>query len=448
MNIIVIVSDTFRRDHLGCYGNRGIRTPNLDQFAQKCIKFDNCYATSFPTMPMRADLFTGKLTFTYLQWGPLPREENVLAKILQNTGYTTVGVVDTPFFIRNGYGYDRGFQDFVWIPGQPLAHQRIERIIQQRKYEEDFFAPKTMIAAEKCLEYYHDKKFFLYVDTWDPHEPWDPPYWYVEPYYPGYDGRIVNPCYWEWRDRGLTENDIEIAHACYCGEITMVDQWIGRLLRKVESLGLLENTAILFTSDHGFYFGEHGFFGKLREDREKSPTGERYWGRCPLYQEITRVPLLVYVPGLKPRKTNAMVSLVDLMPTILELAQVKPPKTVQGQSFISILKGEGEIFRDFAVTSLPLYDPGEVARVVDDLPRRVKEPQPGTITTQEWTLIYGREDCPVELYNIKRDPNQVQNLFPENREVAEVLHRKFVTTLERAGTDKHKLARMRRLSNM
>jgi len=107
MNLIVIVSDTLRRDHLGCYGNKNIRTPNLDQFAEECVQFDSCYAASFPTMPMRADLFTGKFTFSYLKWEPLPRDEKVLAQILGKAGYATLGIVDIPFFTRNGYGYYR-----------------------------------------------------------------------------------------------------------------------------------------------------------------------------------------------------------------------------------------------------------------------------------------------------------------------------------------------------
>ena len=83
MNIIVIVSDTFRRDHLGCYGNTTVRTPHLDHFARSSVLFDNLHHASFPTMPMRADLFTGRYTFTWLGWAPLPQEERVLAAELK-----------------------------------------------------------------------------------------------------------------------------------------------------------------------------------------------------------------------------------------------------------------------------------------------------------------------------------------------------------------------------
>ena len=115
MNIILVISDTFRRDHLSCYGNQKIITPNLQHFSESALVFEDCYASSFPTVPARADIFTGRYTFTYLDWGPLPADEITLAQLLQNADYTTFGVADTPFLVRNGYGHDRGFQDFLHI---------------------------------------------------------------------------------------------------------------------------------------------------------------------------------------------------------------------------------------------------------------------------------------------------------------------------------------------
>jgi len=379
---------------------------------------------------MRADLFTGKFTFTYLGWQSLPAKETILAELLQEAGYTTLGVVDTPFFCRRGYGFDRGFKDYKWILGQ--GNEERERFNSERCYEEDYCAPRTMTVAEKRLEYYYKEKFFLYVDTHDPHEPWDPPSWYVEPYYPGYDGKVVGPCYWDWREAGLKEEDVKIAHACYCGEITMVDRWIGRLLDRVKSMGLWENTAIVFTSDHGFYFGEHGFFGKTRIMHRQTYSS-------PLYQEITRVPLFVYIPGIKPRRVRALVSLVDLMPTLLELGGGKIPETVQGKSLLSLLKGETDIFRDFVVSSPPLYNPGDPSKIVDDKLRTVKEPHFSTITTRKWTFLYSTENSPAQLYDIEKDPQESQNIIGQNWQVAEDLHQKFVELLEKVGTDERYL---------
>ena len=117
-NVVVIVADTFRRDHLGAYGNGRIRTPHLDEFARSSVVFDNHVLSSFPTMPARADILTGTFSYTHMGWEPLPRHLITLPEVLSRAGYTTMGVVDTPFFIRNGFGYDRGFDDFVWVRGQ------------------------------------------------------------------------------------------------------------------------------------------------------------------------------------------------------------------------------------------------------------------------------------------------------------------------------------------
>ncbi len=87
----------------------------------------------------------------------------------------------------------------------------------------------TFRAASEWLERHARDQFFLYIDTWDPHEPWDPPDYYVRPYYPEYAGEVINPPYWDWREDGYTERQLEIAHARYCGEISMLDRWFGIL---------------------------------------------------------------------------------------------------------------------------------------------------------------------------------------------------------------------------
>ena len=136
------------------------------------------------------------------------------------------------------------------------------------------------------------------------------------------------------------------------------------------------------------------------------------------------------------------------MPALLELAGIEIPKGVQGSSFVSILKEKKSTFRDFAVTSWPLYNPGERTRAVDDWLRVVKEPQPSTITTKKWTLLYSLEEHPVELYDMEWDPNQSQNVINKNWEVAKDLHRRFVGLLENTGTDAHLLTPRKKLSKV
>ncbi len=107
MNVILIVSDTLRRDHLGCYGNNWISTPNIDRFAKGSLVFEDAYIGSFPTVPNRRDLFTGKFTFVYSDWSPLTPEEVVLSEVLGKEGYISMFIADTPHTTAPGYNYRR-----------------------------------------------------------------------------------------------------------------------------------------------------------------------------------------------------------------------------------------------------------------------------------------------------------------------------------------------------
>ena len=470
LNVVLIVSDTFRRDHLGYNGNTQIRTPHLDRFSEKATRFDYAFPASFPTVPARADLMTGKHTFSYLGWSPLPADETTLAQRMTDAGYRTFGVADTPFVVRRGYGYDRGFTDFHWVRGQAYGPSR-DVVTSQWRNESDYFAPTTMRIASEWLEQHHNDKFFLYVDTWDPHEPWHPPKHYIKLYNENYANELsAHPTYWDWKEAGFTQRDIEVAHTHYCAEVTMVDRAIGGLLERIESLGLMENTIIVFLSDHGFYFGEHGLWGKGRfksefgyylgpaknqpqsqltyrlEDTNEVTseiTGE--WYRSPLYEEVTRVPLLIHAPGYENQQIDALVSLPDVMPTILELAGVEIPDTVQAQSIVGLLNGERNKIHDFVVSTWPMYIAGQQIRVVDDEERRMRENQPSTIRDETWSLLYSVAGEPVELYNLIDDPKQEKNVFADHKEVAERLHQQFLEFLISLGTDEIYLAPRRTL---
>jgi arylsulfatase A-like enzyme len=154
---------------------------------------------------------------------------------------------------------------------------------------------------------------------------------------------------------------------------------------------------------------------------------------------------MVYVPGVKPRRTNALVSHVDLMPTILELAGAEIPDTVQGQSLASLIKGKTQRARNFTVCTMPLYNPGEGTRVVDNFERRVRDYLPSTLISGPWTMLYTREGAPVELYNMRSDPEQRRNVARRNPKVVERLHRQFVSMLEQLGTEERLLGPRRRL---
>jgi len=435
MNLVVIITDTMRRDHLGCYGNPWIRTPHLDRFAKECVVFDRAYCGSFPTMPMRADLMTGKYTFTYLGWEPLPAEEVTLQQVLLDVGYWTAGIVDTPFFQKQGMGYDRGSCTFRTVPGQGNERPDVD---YERRYEEDYAAPTTAREACRWLQRRYKERFFLHVDMWDPHEPWDPPRHLTELYMPDYDGTVVRPPYSTCRQAGVTKRDLRIARACYAGEVTMVDRAIGRIIEQLEACNILDKTLVVVTADHGFHLGEHGLFGKVVFERD-SKRG-RLFVDSPLYEQVTRVPLLVRLPGAKPRRSNAIVQSADLMPTVLDLLGKKIPGTVQGQSVASVVKTGRGTGRAFAVTSNPLYNPGEASKVVDQLGRNVMNYLPATISAGRWTLLYRCRGARAELYDVASDPMQRTELERQHPGIVKRKHRQFYNLIEACGAAEDRLA--------
>ena len=348
MNVIWIVADTFRRDHIGAYGNPTIRTPSLDALAARSVRFDGHYAAGFPTMPTRADHLTGRWTMSFMGWEPLPAGVTTLAEMLAEHGLHTAASVDTPYYLRNGMNYDRGFQSFFMNPGQdtmwslvpqPGYHNEALDVRAAWQNEGDRNAPRTFKTAIEWLEQHYKEDFFLYLDTWDPHEPWDAPAYYTELYWPGYDGEVVLPVYGNWHDvPGYTEERLRKGHATYCGEITMVDTWLGFLMKSVENMGLMEKTAIIFTTDHGFHFGEHGgLFGKMNSDKlpdgSLRPYGESgsKWTYSPLFEELIHLPLLIQAPGVAPGAFKGLSSAVDVMPTVLDLLGLEIPGLRPGQ---------------------------------------------------------------------------------------------------------------------
>jgi arylsulfatase A-like enzyme len=361
-----------------------------------------------------------------------------------------------------GYNYDRGFEYFfdlgtqfrmIWPltrkiyadqvtgwddPRTAKGTELLEPLEPVTEY--DYCAPHTMVTAEKALERLIGKRFFLLVDTWDPHEPWNPPHYYVKKYKSDYDGRIVDPVYQSYADNGLSEDDLATAVACYCGELEMVDRWIGRLLERLESLGLADDTAVLFVSDHGFYLGDHGQLGKLITKNPKKLTPEpNTFLRSPLYPELSRVPLMIRLPGVPARNEDRLVSsAINIAPTVLDLFGIEKPEHMLGRSLLPLVRSTTEQGDEFAITAMPLAQPGDETRVVDDLLRNVEEWQPITVTTNEWMMLFARWDEPIELYAI--DGSDIgsglgPNVAKDHPEVVKDLHMKLISELKRAGAD-------------
>jgi arylsulfatase A-like enzyme len=437
-NVVVVVSDTLRRDHLGAYGNDWIRTPALDRLAAESVVFENHLTGSFPTMPARADLLTGRLSLAFMTWEPLPAHLPTLPALLADAGYLTMGIVDTPFYVRNGFGYDRGFQDFLWIRGQGDAKRMEERLDARAtwRHESDRWVARTVTAAEEWLERHHEERFFLLVDVWDPHEPWNAPLYYTRLYAPDYDGRETETCYDNWRDAGLTEDDVRLSHATYCGEVTMVDRWVGRLVEKLDVLGIADDTLLVFVSDHGYYFGEHDYLGKSVWDAD---LGTQSWS--PLYRSIVEVPLLARMPGAAARRTRALTTLVDVPATILDLAGAEAPEGIAGRSLAPVLRGDTDSHRELVISGWPLeYQKGRITVAVDSWRRRVAHDQPITVTGRGFALIVGGADDELELYDLEADPGEQRNIAAAQPHVCEDLLTEALGQLRSYGASEELLA--------
>ena len=234
----------------------------------------------------------------------------------------------------------------------------------------------------------------------------------------------------------------------------MVDRWVGHLLEKLDVLGLRENTYVLFTSDHGFYFGEHEYFGKAEWFNDPGAAVAAgadvpdwlpdSWlltiGWSPLYQELTRVPLFVRGPGLAAGRRAALTTAPDVPATILDLLGVAPPAGVQGRSVAPVLLGKQDEHRPFVVSSWPLYfAEGEMTTAVDSRARRISSYMPLTVTTRARSLVLGGPTEPPELYDLERDPGEARNVWSahpgEGRELAE----QAVAFLEELGTPERHL---------
>jgi arylsulfatase A-like enzyme len=458
--ILMIISDTVRWDHLGHNGGRVVTT-NLDALAARSVVFDNHHAASFPTMAARHDYLTGYPAYTHQDWGPLARTMTNVPAVLSQAGYVTAAVVDTPFYTSHGFGYDRGFQYFYDMMSQPFeappydastqgydlgrtaaprglrreGWARMEPILGHR--ETDQAVASTVRKAEEILELLRSKQFFTLVDVWDPHEPWSPPYYYVQRYLPDFAGERVQPVYGVWKDRGLSERDLEVGRALYAGELEMVDRWLGQLLDKVDRLGIADSTAIVFVSDHGFYLGEHGFFGKMNVD--PAAKGLARWLRSPLYDEITHVPLMIHVPGAKPKRVKGMTSALDIAPTILDLAGLNAPEGWLGHSLLPVVTGEGEPSRQAVVTSIGLKAPAELTSAVDGVARALGKWQPSTITTSDWRLLYAIPSEPIELY-ARTGPDVATEVSARYPDVVNALITHFEDELKAAGAPDDVLA--------
>ena len=425
MNVILIVLDSLRADHVGCYGNPWIRTPALDTLAEESAVFTRAFPESLPTIPMRRAIHTGRRTFPFRDWAPqkgdpvlsygwqpIPQSQVTLAETLVRTGYHAAFITDTFHHFKPSMNFHRGFDQWQWIRGQeadpygPVAlvsRERVEAALTpqmrqfgpapmlrqylanqaQRRGEEDFQAPRVFRAAMQCLEENQRvEELFLLVDCFDPHEPWDPPRHYVDLYDPGYEGReVIFPPYGPASN--LSEAELKHMRALYAGEVTMVDRWLGRFLDRARSLGLLDRSLVIVTSDHGHQLGEHGVVGKVA------------FG---LFNELMDVPLLIRHPeGAGARlRVDAFAQHHDIPATILALLGIEPVEPLEGINLWHFVDGSGGQRRQYVTAAFNNY-----------------------VWCRDERYVYmARNDgAEARLYDMEADPKQLEDIAAAKPEV-------------------------------
>jgi arylsulfatase A-like enzyme len=497
-NVIVVMADTLQYNYLGCYGNDWIRTPNYDRFATQATLFENCYADALPTVPCRRSMLTGRYTLPFVGWAPLRLEDTTITDILWGTGVQTALVFDTAPMRLPKYGFSRGFDYVKFFHGQELDTQYFENdqlyglnpddyfeerskkgidptIVESLKNElestlkhrqhwrsdEDSQVAMVMKGSIKYLEEEVDrtKPFFLWVDSFDPHEPWDPPsVW--EPdrdylYHPGYKGKDqITPIPGIVGDR-FSEEELHHIRMLYAEKVTLVDKWVGKLLDKIRELGFWDNSLIILTSDHGQPLGNgkhgHGLMRKFRP-----------WP----YEELAHVPCLVRVPDLfEGKRIKSLIQSCDIGPTVIEwlgclekspeeregfkLKSTLSSEDMTGKSILPLIAGEIDKIRDFAITGFYGFSwsiitddfsyvhwlPNEcesteeaIKKVYDSGGMEAGEATKDLQTDDMWTCTPHSEIAipeKDELYDRRKDPFQLKNIIEKKPEEAKELLRKL-----------------------
>lgn len=420
MNVIVLILDSLRQDHVNAYhGGEGpfpdvpaARTPVLDRFAQDAVMFTNAYPEALPTIPARYVLMTGQRALPYRPWGPLWPGELTITHLLRSEGYVCGLVSDCYHYRAPGMNYHSGFHAYRWIRGQeydpwesapprravdayvnahytPAWRERVAQFLANTDdfaSEDDWFPAKVVDEAVRWLRRNRaHRKVFLWVDCFDPHEPWDPPArfdTYTDPAYRG--PRLILPM-GGLREAWATPDEARHIRGLYAGEVAFVDHCLAPFFETLEELGYYDDSLILVLADHGHPLDDHGKFLK---------------GTDRLYNELLRIPFLVRLPGGRRggRRTDALIQFQDVLPTILDLAGIQGnADTLHGRSFRPVLDGQADDHRTAIITG---YHEGTDR----------------CIRTREWSLILRAAGVPDELYHLLDDPREQRNLAASHDE--------------------------------
>lgn len=420
-NVIVLVLDTVRADHLSLYGYKRPTSPNLERLAPEFLVCRNAISSAPWTVPSHASLFTGLYPFSHGARSFLPKKirtggwSNVftldskwmtLAERLDRHGYLTAGLVSNPFLSRRS-GLGQGFQQYQFRANRnyllPLRCQWLMKTLFENRWRAAFDKPQQSAwqlnrRIERWLDVRGDRPFFLFANYMDAHLPHHapPPYCNVFPgRLPGFsfDGPFETEIM--ARRRPVKVDEVAHLHALYDGSIQYLDHHLGRLLDGLRRRGLYENSLIVVLSDHGEYFGEHALLEHSKD----------------VYEPAMAVPLMVKFPGGKPRgDVTVRTHLIDVMPTIFSELGLEVPAGAPGTDLREVTGGRTLLGENYFARVTDLRRP------YGHRFRRVRQ----AVYQGPWKYIHST-DGSSELYDLEADPREFSNLIDEHPDVAETL---------------------------
>jgi arylsulfatase A-like enzyme len=330
------MSDSLNRHFLSAYGNDWVHTPNISQFAADSVVFDQHWLGSAPCMPARRDMLTGRLNFLEREWGGLEPFDTPLTSLLRRAGTTTHIETDHHhYFHAGGENYHATFGSWRLHRGQendrcvsevalpePGHRGRWTRQYwsnrQQFASEADFPTPSTFQGGIDWLRRNADREnFLLWLEVFDPHEPFDYSDVYAGLYADNWSGPMYN---WSGYEQETDQSAAAHLQVEYARCLSMMDHWFGKLVECLKQLRLYDDVLLILTADHGHMLGEHGVTGKNR------------WHA---WNEMARLPLLVHLPGGRHagQRYSVLTQNIDLMVTVLDYHGVAAPPVVQGRSW-------------------------------------------------------------------------------------------------------------------
>lgn len=362
-NVVLVLLDSLNRHMLGCYGGREFATPNIDRLASRSVRFVRHYVGSLPCMPARHDILCGALDFLWRPWGSVEIWEDAITAHLRAGGVVSQLITDHPHLFETGgenyhvdftaWDYQRGHEGDAWktradpswagAPSFGRGHMPYDNSRGWFRGEADFPGPRTLAAGARWLEENAGahERFFLMIDEFDPHEPFDTPEPYASLYDPDWEGpHLIWPPYVVGGEaKGvLTARQGRQIRAAYGGKLTMIDAWLGRILEVMDRRRLWDDTLFILCTDHGHYLGEKDIWGKPG---------------APLYETIAHIPLLMAAPGVAAGACDALTTSVDLFATLQDVFGVKDSRhTTHGVSLLPLLTGAATKVRDHVLAGV------------------------------------------------------------------------------------------------